>query len=250
MLSAGTATITAKSYHGVRASCTVTVKARTTAVSVGDYYYSDGTTSSELQSGKTPVGIVFALADPVGSDPATLGKDHSGCTHGLVVGLKSYRTPFASSAFIDDYPLNVVSANAASAGMLNMTSRTVMCGYSNTKALKNWGSWLVIDVCNDHAAEYQLPSSTSGWYFPSLGEMELLGDNYSIVNEKLKAIDQSYAIGAGLEFWVSTYFGVPTNSYTYIISEGGLAADVRQGVTTGAAMLSSDTRYARYIFAF
>ena len=249
-LSAGTATITAKSYHGVRASCTVTVKARTTAVSVGDYYYSDGTTSSELQSGKTPVGIVFALADPVGSDPATLGKDHSGCTHGLVVGLKSYRTPFASSAFIDDYPLNVVSANAASAGMLNMTSRTVMCGYSNTKALKNWGSWLVIDVCNDHAAEYQLPSSTSGWYFPSLGEMELLGDNYSIVNEKLKAIDESYAIGAGLEFWVSTYFGVPTNSYTYIISEGGLAADVRQGVTTGAAMLSSDTRYARYIFAF
>lgn len=249
-LSAGTATITAKSHHGVRSSCTVTVKARTTAVSVGDYYYSDGTTSSELQSGKTPVGIVFALADPVGSDPATLGKDHSGCTHGLVVGLESYRTPFSRSAFIDDYPLNVVAANAASEGMLNMTNRTVMCGYSNTKALKKWGSWLVIDVCDDHAAEYKLPSSTSGWYFPSLGEMELLGDNYSIVNEKLKAIDQSYAIGAGLEFWVSTYFGVPTNSYTYIISEGGLAADVRQGVTTGAAMLSSDTRYARYIFAF
>ena len=249
-LSAGTATITAKSHHGVRSSCTVTVKARTTAVSVGDYYYSDGTTSSELQSGKTPVGIVFALADPVGSDPATLGKDHSGCTHGLVVGLESYRTPFSRSAFIDDYPLNVVAANAASEGMLNMTNRTVMCGYSNTKALKKWGSWLVIDVCDDHAAEYELPSSTSGWYFPSLGEMELLGDNYSIVNEKLKAIDQSYAIGAGLEFWVSTYFGVPTNSYTYIISEGGLAADVRQGVTTGAAMLSSDTRYARYIFAF
>lgn len=249
-LSAGTATITAKSHHGVRSSCTVTVKARTTAVSVGDYYYSDGTTSSELQSGKTPVGIVFALADPVGSDPATLGKDHSGCTHGLVVGLESYRTPFSRSAFIDDYPLNVVAANAASEGMINMTNRTVMCGYSNTKALKKWGSWLVIDVCDDHAAEYKLPSSTSGWYFPSLGEMELLGDNYSIVNEKLKAIDQSYAIGAGLEFWVSTYFGVPTNSYTYIISEGGLAADVRQGVTTGAAMLSSDTRYARYIFAF
>ena len=249
-LSAGTATITAKSYHGVRASCTVTVKARTTAVSVGDYYYSDGTTSSELQSGKTPVGIVFALADPVGSDPATLGKDHSGCTHGLVVGLESYRTPFSRSAFIDDYPLNVVAANAASEGMLNMTNRTVMCGYSNTKALKKWGSWLVIDVCDDHAAEYKLPSSTSGWYFPSLGEMELLGDNYSIVNEKLKAIDQSYAIGAGLEFWVSTYFGVPTNSYTYIISEGGLAADVRQGVVTGAAILSSDTKYARYIFAF
>lgn len=249
-LSAGTATITAKSHHGVRSSCTVTVKARTTAVSVGDYYYSDGTTSSELQSGKTPVGIVFALADPVGSDPATLGKDHSGCTHGLVVGLESYRTPFSRSAFIDDYPLNVVAANAASEGMLNMTNRTVMCGYSNTKALKKWGSWLIIDVCDDHAAEYKLPSSTSGWYFPSLGEMELLGDNYSIVNEKLKAIDQSYAIGAGLEFWVSTYFGVPTNSYTYIISEGGLAADVRQGVTTGAAMLSSDTRYARYIFAF
>lgn len=249
-LTAGSASITAKSHHGIRTSCTVNVKARTTNVSVGDYYYSDGTTSSQLLSGKTPVGVVFALADPVGSDPATLEKEHSGCTHGLVVGLKTYNTPISQSAFIDDYPLNVVAANARGAGMLDMGNRTVMNGYSNTKAMKTWGKWTILDVCAEHASSYQLPSSTSGWYFPSLGEIDLLGDSYSVVNEKLKAIDQSCAIAAGAEFWVSTYFGVPTNSYTYIISEGGLAADVRQGVVTGAAMISSTTRYARFIFAF
>ena len=248
--SAGSATITATSHHGLKVSCNVSVKSKSSSVKIGDYYYSDGTTSSELQSGKTPVGVVFAVADAVGSDPVSMGKDHSGCVNGLVVGLESYNTPIAKSAFIDDYPLNVVAANAVNAGMIDMTDRTTMCGYSNTKAMRNWGSWMVLDVCSSHSSAYPLPSTTSGWYFPSLGELELLGDAYSQINDKLTAINSKYGIKAGLEFWVSTFFGNASNSFTYVISAGALYADIHEGAASGAPMISSTSKYARFIFAF
>ena len=80
--------------------------------------------------------------------------------------------------------------------------------------------------------------------------MELLGDAYAVVNEKLGAISQSNQIRPGAEFWVSTFFGVSPNSFTYLISGGGLAADLAVGAATGAAMISSTSKYARYIMAF
>lgn len=250
--SAGTAEITVKTHHGKTAKCTVTVTARKSTVSIGDYYYSDGSTSASLVSGKTPVGVVFALVDAAASDPSTLGKDHSGATHGLVVGIESYNTPIAKSAYIDDkdYPLDRVASEALAAGMADMSNRYAFYGYSNTKAMKTWGTWLILDACATHTSKYALPSSTSGWYIPSLGEMELLGDAYTLVNEKLNAIGTSYAIRPGAEFWVSTFFGVAANSYTYTISGAALTADLAQGAATGAAMISSTSKYARFIMAF
>ena len=247
----GTSEISIRTHHGLTAKCSVTVKAKSSSVAIGDYYYSDGTTSSELQSGKTPVGVVFALVDAAASDPV-MGKEHAGATHGLVVGLESYNTPIARSSYIDDadYPLGRVASEASAAGMADMTNRYAFCGYSNTKALKTWGTWLIIDSCQAHASNYSVPASTSGWYIPSLGEMELLGDAYAVVNEKLGAISQSNQIRPGAEFWVSTFFGVSPNSFTYLISGGGLAADLAVGAATGAAMISSTSKYARYIMAF
>ena len=95
-----------------------------------------------------------------------------------------------------------------------------------------------------------LPSSASGWYIPSLGEIELLGDAYSVVNEKLGAVKAEFKIDYAHEFWCSTFFGVSQNSYTYKISQGDLTANVSLGVMTGAAQISSTSKYVRYIFAF
>lgn len=248
--SQGTTEISVKTHHGMTAKCSVTVTSKTSTVSVGDYYYSDGTTSSELQNGKTPVGIVFALADAAGSDPATLGKEHSGVTHGLVVGLESYNTPISVTAYVEGMPMDKVAMNAVSAGMIDMTNRTALCGYSNTKAMKTWGEWVILDVCASTSTSYALSSSTSGWYIPSLGEIDLLGDVYSVVNEKLEAIKPEYKIDSNHEFWCSTFFGVAQNSYTYKISAGDLTANVSQGVMTGAAQISSKSKYVRFIFAF
>jgi hypothetical protein len=249
-VSPGTAEISARTHHGKTAKCSVTVTAKTSAVSIGDYYYSDGTTSSELIAGKTPLGVVFALADPAGSDPAVMGKEHPGVNHGLVVGLESYNTPISVTALIEDMPLMKVSDNAKASGMIDMMNRDALCGYSNTKAMKTWGKWVILDVCNSMSSKYALPSSASGWYIPSLGEIELLGDAYSVVNEKLGAVKAEFKIDYAHEFWCSTFFGVSQNSYTYKISQGDLTANVSSGVMTGAAQISSTSKYVRYIFAF
>ena len=247
--SAGTATITAKSHHGKTAACQVTVTQRTSTVAIGDYYYSDGTTSSSLVSGKTPVGVVFALVDAAGSDPKSLGADHSGCSHGLVVGLESYSTKFAASIYMD-LPMADVAANAKKAGMIDMTETKTYCGYSNTKAMRTWGEWTIVNTCSTVADHYAIPAATSGWYVPSLAEIDLLGDAYAVVNPKLEAIGASYEILPGQEFWCSTFFGVSASSYTYDIAGGDLAANLHQGTVSGAAQISSSSKYARYIFAF
>ena len=247
--STGTATITVKSHHGKTATCQVTVQKNSSSVAIGDYYYSDGTTSSSLQSGKTPVGVVFALVDAAGSDPKTLGADHSGCTRGRVVGLESYSTQFARSAYLE-VSLEDVADNAYAAGMVDMRDYNAYNGYSNTKALRNWGEWTIVSVCSSNADKYSIPGSTSGWYVPSLGEIDLLGDAYEVVNEKLAAIDASYKIAKGAEFWCSTFFGVYTSSYTYNISGGDLAANLHQGTLSGAAQITSTSKFARFIFAF
>ena len=248
-VSPGTAEISVRTHHGKTAKCSVTVTAKASAVSIGDYYYSDGTTSSSLESGKTPVGVVFAIVDAAGSDPKSLGADHSGCTHGLVVGLESYSTKFANSIYMD-IPMEDVADNAKKSGMIDMTDTNAYCGYSNTKAMKTWGEWTIINTCMSNADKYPLPGGTSGWYVPSLAEIDLLGDAYAIVNAKLEAIGTSYKILKAYEFWCSTFFGVSASSYTYNISGGDLAANLHQGATSGAAQISSTSKYARFIFAF
>ena len=70
------------------ATCMVTVKAPVAAIHIGDYFYSDGTWSTDKKSGKTVVGIVFAQANAAASDPILL-RDYPTCSNGLVVALAS-----------------------------------------------------------------------------------------------------------------------------------------------------------------
>lgn len=87
------------------ALCNVTVQC--IPAEIGDYYYSDGTWSSELDTDKTVIGIVFWTGNP-GQDDPSLKKDHPECTHGLAVAI-----------------------NGEQESTLNM-----MVGYNNTKAIE------------------------------------------------------------------------------------------------------------------
>ncbi len=81
----GDAVITA-SIADIKAECMVHVTETLTAANVGDWYYSDGTWSTELDPSKTPVALVFWAGDPTAHD-AALKNDHPDCTHGLAVAL-------------------------------------------------------------------------------------------------------------------------------------------------------------------
>lgn len=169
--------------------CRITVTEFIPAEGVGDFFYSDGTRSSELDPTKTPVGIVFWLGDPTASDP-TLKKEHPDCTHGLVVSLKEFRLPYlteegAEALKISGYT-TVGAWTDAHAGdyesIFNERWPYIIRGYNNTEALEFFNAAPENTNCllqpivklQEYRQSVPAPTGTSDWYMPSLQELSLL----------------------------------------------------------------------------
>lgn len=154
-----TATIAAGNYY----QTTLAVPA------LGDLYYTDGTYSTTLQDGKTPIGVIVYL----GTDNFTEnGTDVGGSTfvgHGLVLCLKNaasgadaqWSTETSTLEFGDD-------AKVTDADGLKRT--TSVSGYTNTKTLAE-----KTDAATKYKAAYNAynytgltaPAGTTGWFLPS-----------------------------------------------------------------------------------
>lgn len=228
------------------ATCLVTVKQSESSLNVGDYYYSDGTWSSTLESGKTVIGVVYAKVNATSSDPL-LAKDYPGCTHGLVVSLSEYTdqdfgsvSTYYGHGYYKDlgYNPNMIVdiekpngfGNTLAHGDLN-ASKSDYCLFFN----KTDG------VVVKHAGTVAAPASASSWYVPSFKEMSYLVENSEAVNAALVAAGGT-AIAAPYEsevswddnrssdwYWTSTIFGswyanggtYDHYKYPFDISKGG-----------------------------
>lgn len=255
--SPGEATIEAVTHTTKRAKCDVTVVAQTTSAKIGDYYYEDGTISSSLISGKTPVGIVFALADAVGSDPYHLANDHPQSKHGLVVAMKEYTSKLemsSGSSWI------AVRNWAAANGYMGMGEQKLLNGYSNTKAHKEYlnqkGTCSVVfasgGALDQHSSAAPLPANTSGWYLPSLAEAELLGANYDLINQKIEAVNPDDKMQRGGKYWLSTFFStVATEAHTYRYDVNKLNYNIDSSDSQIPVVSPMSYDYlTRFIFAF
>lgn len=185
-LAAGEAVITATAGE-VYAQCEVSVTQPVAEAKIGDYFYSDGTWSTELNDAKAVIGVIFWLGDPTESD-AALRADHPECTHGLVVSLDQVKcawqpeidayTKSVSSWVADNAPQYALpqSANSATAPIQKI------CGYNNTKAIEAFNAaaanvkWPVAPVAKAVAyrSEVPAPRTSSDWYIPSPKELSLL----------------------------------------------------------------------------
>lgn len=184
-LAEGTAEVVV-SVDGVSASCSVTVT-KPLPAATGDYYYSDGTWSAELDPSKTAVGIVFYTGNPA-ADDAALAREHPECVNGLVVALgetmSAWQPSYAQQgALVGDWIKGNVTdyeTVASSWGFENALNRIM--GYNNTKAIQEFNaatensSWLVtaVEAVEEYAASVPAPENTSGWYLPSAKELSLL----------------------------------------------------------------------------
>ena len=180
---------------------------------IGDYYYSDGTTSDggyrkypddntailniepvltnpATGEKRTCIGIVYWVGDPtkplrnlLGDE--TLAKDHPDCTNGLVVSLGEESCTWqANYTSVQDWLnsnhsgefLSVQSGTDASDPLNNIQ------GYNNTKAIEafnkspdNSGSQVyVVQKVVEYRKEVPAPEASSGWYVPSEKELTLL----------------------------------------------------------------------------
>lgn len=173
---------------------------------IGDYYYSDGSTSDggyrkyandgstklleifpvlvnpETGVKRTVVGIVFWAGDVTAKDK-TLKKHHGDCTHGLVVALDEVQTawqesPISVQTWLDSNNsegyLAVAGRNGTDVPLNNIQ------GYNNTQAIEAFNaenSSVIVQVVQK-VVEYRktvtAPANSSGWYLPSAKELALL----------------------------------------------------------------------------
>jgi len=230
-LKAGSVEITATTSHEwsvpsgtahKSATCVVTVKEPALALNIGDYYYSDGTWSSELDESKTVIGIVFSKANAVSSD-SHLAADYPGCTHGLVISTEEYLTACAAGRSWSWADLGQwCSGNGY--GQYYDLDKPV--GYSNTEgfeaanaaAVQSYGYTIDFTMFNSssvlksHRDSVASPSSASCWYIPSYKEMAMLYENVTLVNERLEAVGgdvvsvkRAFYDDISYQYWCSTF---------------------------------------------
>ena len=235
------------------ATCIVTIVEAQFEVKVGDFYYSDGTTSPTLLADKTVIGIVISRDNATSTDK----KLPAECTHGVVLALGE-----GSGIWSSSYDAGRVNTWATQNGYENTTGTyysqwtymrneygNKLLGYNNTCALKeyiknNGYTSGILDALE--AYEVTLPETASELYIPSIAEMDAVAKNLEVINAALKA-------AGGTEFIMDTIDNQKDAYWTTSENEAssGNAATINPftGELHGGVMKSKEKK-VRFIFAF
>lgn len=182
---------------------------------MGDYYYSDGTTSdgglramvngvaqdytaADTESGKTVLGVVFYVGRHPEDNGDYIDKNGNPMTvHGYVIN----RTEGTDQHH-----------NGGGTNWGTFVSTTDFNGYFNTQKLQAISPGYN-DMMNYVRSLSNAPQTTSGWFLPSIGQLIYIKKNYSQV------IDKSFqkcggVMGRGWQhyYWTSTEVNA-SNSY-------------------------------------
>lgn len=227
--SVGTVQITATTASGAAsgseqksANCIVTVKAPVAPIAIGDYFYSDGTWSTERDNSKTVIGIVFATVNATGTD-SHLRADYPECINGLVVSTVEYTSTAATArawSYVD------AGAWCKNNGYSSYNDQSNPCGYTNTKGylalnganISSYGDVVDFTLFNSsspvvtHRKNVAVPETASAWYVPSYKEMQLLYENREAVNNSINAVSGNplHIARANYDdymyqYWISTF---------------------------------------------
>lgn len=128
---------------------------------VGDIYYSDGTCSSALITGKTPIGIIVYVGTSAISENL----------HGLVMALHNsgkdtWYTRNGTPKGLDLFPMVLTVEEAMND----------FRGLEKTKWLANHNSEAAINAINYNVST---PTGTSGWFIPSIGQWIAVVNNFN-----------------------------------------------------------------------
>lgn len=203
------------------------------APAAGYYYYADGTWSSVYTDGEPAcIGIVFWVGDATKKDK-TLKKDHSDCTHGLVValndvkdGIAVWQSPYSSvQSWLDNNRKNVYLSVAS--GFDSGAPVNNIQGYNNTKAIEEFNAadansenlvHAVVKV-DEYRQKVPAPANSSKWYLPSAKELTLLyggATNRDLVNGKLRSINSDATEIQSAGYWSSTESSYNTAAAFYV----------------------------------
>lgn len=167
-------------------------------IEVGDYFYDDGSLSHTLNADKKEqlVGRVFTTT-------MTDYEIQKGWTKGKIVALSNASTKYCNWGSTDnDLPGNHVNVN------LNKDAKNDYSGYlytSKTDTLpKSYGAFHQVSDYN-----VNLPTETSGWYLPSVGEWVSILENVA----KLEVDDDLVFDGSKAASTLSSSINLPADYY-------------------------------------
>lgn len=229
---------------------------------VGDFFYADGTYSTDLNTSKTVVGVVFYVGDPTEQD-VTLKRDFPNYTHGLVVGFHNYdgfSGALSASAdweySPDDY-MDIHGIDGTNTlNIKRLAPAAVMTGYNNTCVLKIAQPGAnAISVCNNGP----VVEGASTWYMPSIAECDEMIRNLVAVNESLNRY-YDYCFSNSYSEYYGKYFSlkgscwtVSEDTYSYTNWQGTKSYAATYDFSNGGALgsiVKTDTYNIRPIFAF
>ena len=130
---------------------------------IGDIFYSDGSYSSSLVSGKTPVAIVF-------STTTSTADQAKGFVHGYAMALQNAGTSTTTYQWYTSNSGNPTGSSITTAAQiiadkdgLSHTGTIQTTGYAAGIAAKGY-------IAKDKSGNSVYLNGTSGWYLPSIGQ--------------------------------------------------------------------------------
>ena len=209
------------------------------APKVGDYYYADGTWSSELDATANPIGVIFYLGKHATDTTAYTTKEGVALEefHGYVVAAfdATYDPTTGTNAEVawgwqDSW---TDDANGTS------TSTQDFLGYANSKEVLKDANYVLTDNANDNypAFYYAMvkqeelhaaPGTSSGWFLPSAYQLKYIWDTFNpessedaLIDNKLAALAE-LGLGAKMyvmdaEYWSSTERSGSAENYAHYV---------------------------------
>lgn len=270
-----TITATATDGSGVKGTCKVTITVPWKEFEVGQYVVrrSNGeidffSSATDAKNNGTVVGVVIYKGNPRVSD-AKLPAD---CTHGIAIGLKQTtglkwwsgypsNNPQHLTAYTEYYPEKGYASPATydyvSGGYVRLDGADRPYGYNNTMLFKEFLAYHssvtseIINALNTYGVS--LPNGTSGWYLPSIYEMDAVTAVYK---------DSQY----GLNSRISEVGGDPLTNWKYwtVCENAGSRASYAAAVNISSGKVENVSKsqpggqygsassypYLRYFFAF
>lgn len=245
------ASVTAGQY-GKYAIDSGTIIEKTHQLQAGDFFMKDGTllgkdaTPTDAQQAAC-IGIVYWVGDITGDNYTLLDSKFPDGTHGLVVSLWDMPGPdngkiemtwtYGGYEYVNDW-LNGAMWTGGTSRPSDFISiqedeqKENMQGYANTIALKEYNTYVEgkseegygpesnkrvkpVKGLDDFEEKHPAPSSSSGWYWPSVCELQYVcwgqGNGQSttgkdkILNPQIQKVSGSEVLGRG-NYWSSTEY--------------------------------------------
>ena len=215
---------------------------------VGDFYYSDGTYSTDYIENKNCIGVIFYTGDIAINDATLRNKIGNTSTgnHGFVIALNRLVIPNATYKWgSESNNINSwISTNTEYSSISDISPYWNQCqGYNNTKAIEAYNNYVNNNIIKRidpiwMVSQYNVkaPSNSSGWFLPCVKEATLIltGDinitdfynlphtnNLELIKEKfseLKTFGYStidFSSMTNMPFWLSNE-ATSTSTATYV----------------------------------